>query len=194
MFLTISSNKLQGIYSHIFTNNVKLLGKKCDKHKNRERGIVTMKRLVENERGLTLIELLAVIVILGIIAAIAIPAIGGLIDNSKKDAHVANAQQMINAAKIAVTSDKDLIPADKSTKKITLKQLEDDGYLETVKDPDKTQNGYDENNSYVRIANENNKLSYSVKLINAERGVQTKSGGPIAEDDLKRSEVRDNPS
>jgi len=153
-----------------------------------------MKRLVKNERGLTLIELLAVIVILGIIAAIAIPAIGGMIDNSKKDAHVANVQQMINAAKIAATSDKDLIPADKSTKKITLKQLEDDGYLETVKDPDKTQNGYDENNLYVRIANENNKLSYSVKLINAERGVQTKPGGPIAEDDLKRSGVRDSPS
>jgi type IV pilus assembly protein PilA len=149
-----------------------------------------MKRFLKNERGLTLIELLAVIVILGIIAAIAIPAIGGLIDNSKKDAHVSNAQQMINAAKIAVTSDKDLVPADGGTKTITLKQLEDDGYLETVKDPDKTQNGYDKNNSYVMIQNSNNKLSYSVKLVNSTRGVQTATGGPVAEDNLKRSEVR----
>ena len=95
-----------------------------------------LKKLIRNEKGLTLIELLAVIVILGIIAAIAIPSIGGLIDNSKKDAHVANAQQMINAAKIAVTADKSLIPSSGQSKNITLEQLEDNGYLETMKDPD----------------------------------------------------------
>lgn len=65
-----------------------------------------------------------------------IPSIGRLIDNSKKDAHVANAQQMINAAKIAVTADKDLIPANGKAKTISLKYLEGNGYLETVKDPD----------------------------------------------------------
>lgn len=38
----------------------------------------------ENQKGFTLIELLAVIVILGIIAVIAIPLIGNVINNSKK--------------------------------------------------------------------------------------------------------------
>jgi type IV pilus assembly protein PilA len=169
-----------------------------------------MKRFLKNERGLTLIELLAVIVILGIISAIAIPAIGGMIDNSKKDAHVSNAQQMINAAKIAVTSDKDLVPANGNAKIITLAYLENKGYLETVKDPDKTTSGYivgqDEvtnstvtngrpdsepsSGSYVVIINDNNKLSYMVKLVNANRGVQDANNKAVAEDDLKRSAVR----
>jgi len=45
-------------------------------------------RIFKNEKGLTLIELLAVIVLLGIIAAIAVPSIGGVIENSKKNADV----------------------------------------------------------------------------------------------------------
>ena len=178
-----------------------------------------LKKFIRNEKGLTLIELLAVIVIFGIIAAIAIPSIGGLIDNSKKDAHVANAQQMINAAKIAVTADKSLIPANGKAKTIPLKYLEDNGYLETVKDPDgkgytKDSNAgvsndlnvagtpvkdgtLDEPNgdSYVVIINDNTKLYYRVKLVNEDRGVKTggtgaAAGKAVKEEDLKRSEVR----
>jgi type IV pilus assembly protein PilA len=60
-----------------------------------------MKKMLKNERGLTLVELLAVIVILGIIAAIAVPSIGGVINNSKKDAKIAEALQIIDAARLA---------------------------------------------------------------------------------------------
>lgn len=55
---------------------------------------------IKNQKGLTLVELLAVIVILGIIAAIAVPAVGNIIENSKKDAHIANALMLLNAAKL----------------------------------------------------------------------------------------------
>ncbi|MCA1063575.1 type II secretion system protein [Rossellomorea sp. AcN35-11] len=64
-----------------------------------------MKKMLKNERGLTLVELLAVIVILGIIAAIAVPSIGGIISKSKEDAKVAEALQIIDAAKLAYAED-----------------------------------------------------------------------------------------
>jgi type IV pilus assembly protein PilA len=68
---------------------------------------------LKNEKGLTLIELLAVIVILGIIAAIAIPSIGGIIQKSKEDAIKADAIQVINGAKLYVAANG--VPAEGET-------------------------------------------------------------------------------
>src|SRR5690625_829807 len=59
-----------------------------------------LKRLKKDEQGLTLVELLAVVVILAIVAAIAFVLIGNVIDNSKTDAHIANANQLISSAKL----------------------------------------------------------------------------------------------
>lgn len=59
-----------------------------------------LKKKLKDQRGLTLIELLAVIVILGIIAAIAIPSITKIIENSKADAVKADAKLILNAAKL----------------------------------------------------------------------------------------------
>jgi len=57
-----------------------------------------MKKLLKNKKGLTLVELLAVIVILGIVAAIAIPSIGKVIENSKKNADRASYDMIVDAA------------------------------------------------------------------------------------------------
>ena len=51
-----------------------------------------------NEKGLTLIELLAVLVILGIIAAIAVPAIGNIIENTKIRAAMADVEAIETAS------------------------------------------------------------------------------------------------
>lgn len=68
-----------------------------------------MKKFIQNklkeQKGLTLIELLAVIVILAIIAAIAIPAIGNIIENSRYGAAKSDFQNAIAAANLYIAEE-----------------------------------------------------------------------------------------
>lgn len=91
------------------------------------RKLVNRFKKLKNERGLTLVELLAVIVILAIIAIIAFVFIGGVIENSRKDAHIANAQQIISAAK--------LYEATTGEEEVTAAKLKEQNYLDQILDP-----------------------------------------------------------
>ena len=61
----------------------------------------TLKKRIKNEKGLSLVELLAVIVILAIVAAIAIPAIGNIINDSRDKGQITDALNIISGAKLA---------------------------------------------------------------------------------------------
>ncbi|MEK4494251.1 prepilin-type N-terminal cleavage/methylation domain-containing protein [Ureibacillus sp. FSL W8-0352] len=59
-----------------------------------------LKKRLKNEKGLTLVEVLAVVVILAIVAAIAIPAIGNIINNSEIKSAKADVANVLSAANI----------------------------------------------------------------------------------------------
>ena len=83
------------------------------------------KTLLKKEKGFTLVELLAVIVILGIIVAIAIPAIGNIIDTAEEDATDAEDALIIDAARLFDTQIG--VGEDNS---VTVGELVTEGYLE----------------------------------------------------------------
>ncbi|MGV2622253.1 UNVERIFIED_CONTAM: type II secretion system protein [Halobacillus marinus] len=93
------------------------------------------KRLLKNEKGFTLIELLAVIVILGIIALIAVPAIGNLLADTKDDAHDSNALALLEASRIADVNGDFTFPA-------SANDLYTAGYLDAVPQDPKTGEDY----------------------------------------------------
>ena len=77
-----------------------------------------LKKLKENKKGFTLVELIVVLVILAILAALLVPALTGYIDKAKRKSIVAETRQVVMAAQTLVDEKYGTVDAGADTIKI----------------------------------------------------------------------------
>ena len=128
-----------------------------------------------NKKGFTLVELLAMMVVLGILLGITIPNISGILKKNKEIAYLDDASRMYEAVKVKETIKKDMKPTEINN--CTLVHLE---YLDTNDDFKKGPNGgsYDKEQSFVIIrldskgtsTNPVYEYSYYVRLVEEVNG------------------------
>lgn len=110
-----------------------------------------IEELRNKEEGFTLVELLAVIVILGIIVAIAIPAVGSVIDRAGTDSEDAETQLIVDAARLYYTSE----DPETVTDSVDTETLIEKGYLEERAD------GEAQEVTVHRVKDANGKITYT---------------------------------
>lgn len=85
-----------------------------------------MFKKIKNKKGVTLVELLAVVVIMGIVAAIAVPTIGGLIETQRNNAAKESFNQVVEAAKLYATGQ----VGSGTTVTVSIATLETENYIQ----------------------------------------------------------------
>jgi prepilin-type N-terminal cleavage/methylation domain-containing protein len=79
---------------------------------NKERRRNEMKKMIRNEDGFTLVELLIVVIILGILAAVAIPQFGSSTDDAKVATLTSNLSTLRNAVELYKQEHNNLYPGE----------------------------------------------------------------------------------
>ena len=115
-----------------------------------------------NNKGFTLVELLAMLLVLGILMTIAVPNITGILANNKMNIMKADATKMVDTAKIKFSSlSKDERPKVGECVVYALNALNDSGDISSGP------NGgdYEQFNSFVVITRRSQKYEYYIRLI-----------------------------
>ena len=167
-----------------------------------------MKKL-KNNKGFTLVELLAVIVVLAIVMGIAAVAITNVLDSTRKNAYVATAKQFITGAKSLVNADEVEIMLGGTSKytpkcvsggeikKIELSNITTEGSnSDSTKDTDKSPYGtkLDKAKSYVNVksvygTNGTCTYEYSIFITDGIYSIGTEEA-PLLETDLGSDDVK----
>ncbi len=119
--------------------------------------------MYKNKKGFTLVELLAAIVILGILSVFAIPMITGMVENSRNKMYVDDALKLIARAEYQMKASSNTIDKPDSGDCIIISMA----YLQANEIVTAPNGGeYDKDQSYVVIKNSGNgKLEYAATII-----------------------------
>ena len=138
-----------------------------------------------NNKGFTLVELLAVLALLVIIGGIAIPNVISLMNNNKKDNMVNDAQRLISLAKNMVAKDQEFRKATTSSKQYKMSEIDPKKTIH----PDPDGGDYDRTASYVKYTKN---TGYCIYLKGSKKAIRSNSGtGCVKEEQLNRSSVKD---
>ena len=139
-----------------------------------------------NNKGFTLVELLATISILALLMIVPIPNVISTIDKNKQSTYVEDAKRMITLAEYKVRSDTSItLPTSGNCIVMPLYSLD-------LTDFDEGPEGgnYDLQNSYLVIARNGNKYEYYATII--ENYGDTKRGLPlISREDLNKENAKE---
>ena len=123
--------------------------------------------IVKNNKGFTLVETIAVIIILGVVLSIAVPSITNVVKSTNKNRMISDAETFISEVKEYVESDTiGNTPNDNKYKLVNIKsKLSKSPYGKEYKE-----------DSYVQIVNNN---VYTVCLTDGEYKATTEENGEI---------------
>lgn len=137
------------------------------KHKQitiKEEKILANRQLISQKRaGFTLVEILAVLVILGVIGLIAIPVVNKVVSNTREKLYDVQINYIANSAELWAAGNVEELPKQEGDSiTLTLGQLKQSGAIkEDIKNP-KTEELFP-NDMEIEIKLENNRYVYEVK-------------------------------
>lgn len=121
-----------------------------------------------NKKGLTIVELLAVLVVIGLIAVVIFPVVTDNITDSQNKTEEVQKESMKEAAQsyIAENIGKTIsFTSEDNNEEISLKTLIDEGFLTGEYKNPKTGKEYDLLNSKVIVTKDDNSYTYVVELV-----------------------------